>query len=98
MQAYPGLSASQAASMAAAATAGPHYYNIPNQNMVHEGKGDGRNRRSPPAGGMAQALPQRRMSHMGSPVVQQPTSGLNPRAPGGMSQAPMTQQAQDAAA
>jgi nuclear transcription factor Y alpha len=69
---YPQLSASQAAAMATAAASGPHYYALPNQNLPVHDKRDGQGRRSPPPGGMQQALPGgRRMSHMESPVVQQ---------------------------
>ena len=99
MQPYPpSLSATQAAAMATAAASGPHaYYMPPNQNMAVHDKGDGR-RRSPPPGGMPQALPSRRISHINSPVVQQQTP-MNARAPAAMPPQNQMQQApQDAAA
>ncbi|KIW04125.1 hypothetical protein, variant 2 [Verruconis gallopava] len=75
------MSVTQAAMMANAAAAGPQYYNMPGQGfpMHHDQKMDPRGgRRTPPPGGLAQQLPQRRMSHVGSsPGVQQPQSVMN---------------------
>jgi nuclear transcription factor Y, alpha len=67
------LSASQAAAMASAAATGQHYYPM-NQNLPVAQ--DVKRGRSSPQSALQQQLPARRMSHVGSPVVQTQQPGL----------------------
>ncbi|QDS67977.1 hypothetical protein FKW77_009156 [Venturia effusa] len=86
------MSVTQAAMMASAAASGPQYYQMPGHgfSMGQTQERDSRGRRqTPPQGGMAQQLPQRRMSqHLGSPVVQQPQPVMNAARPSTANQLP----------
>ncbi|KAF2436392.1 hypothetical protein EJ08DRAFT_655391 [Tothia fuscella] len=84
------MSVTQAAMMANAAAAGPQYYHMQGQQFpMGDHKMDPRGRRTPPQGGMAQGIPQRRMSqHVSSPVIQQPQPVMNVARPSTANQLP----------